>query len=190
MAVSPPCCRTPGCNHAGSAILKRHHRFLIIRVKAEDHKPAHVAARQKLRGTDGRRWVRFRRGTFHNQSRPAARVWLTEEAALRFRCWFADSRLESRVGCHCRRGSSVETAPGFPVFRSLGVICQPLPVAIWAILPPRVPPVTNAGMVVRALFGGVKSIPRTLICPALTRLSRFDGAARGDSDRVLYRRHE
>jgi len=52
-----------------------------------------------------------------------------------------------------------------PVLTSTKVVCQPSPEARCAILPPPVPMLAKAGIVVSALFGGVKRRPSTLIRP-------------------------
>ncbi len=62
--------------------------------------------------------------------------------------------------------TSVICAALVPVLTSTKVVCQPSPpAATCAMLPPPVPTLANAGIVVSALLGGEKRSPSTLIWP-------------------------
>ena len=102
---------------------------------------------------------------------PAARVRVTEFATVSddIPGCGKDSGIESGDPVSVAKNFSVACAEVVPVLTSTNVVCQPLPVAICAMLPPLVPMLANAGMVVSVsvFCKGVVRIPNTLILPLL-----------------------
>src|ERR1051326_2173974 len=97
---------------------------------------------------------------------PAPSIWVTEGATDGAPpCGNVNGR-DNGVPVTSLKKLSVACAALAPVLTSTKVVCQPSPPeARCAMLPPLVPTLAKAGIVVSALLGGVKRKPRTLIRP-------------------------